>query len=36
MCDGSVQSVSYSIDPQIHEYLANREDGAAVSLSAGL
>ena len=35
MCDGSVQSISYSVDPQIHEYLANREDGMAVSLGAG-
>jgi prepilin-type processing-associated H-X9-DG protein len=29
-CDGSVQSVSYSIDPTIHKYLANRNDGHTV------
>ncbi len=27
MCDGSVYRVSYSIDGEIHKYLANREDG---------
>jgi prepilin-type N-terminal cleavage/methylation domain-containing protein/prepilin-type processing-associated H-X9-DG protein len=29
-CDGSVRSVSYSIDPVVHKYLGNREDGQAV------
>ncbi len=29
MCDGSVQSISYDIDPLIHRYLANRLDGEA-------
>ncbi len=27
MCDGSVQSISYDIDPLIHRFLANRMDG---------
>jgi prepilin-type N-terminal cleavage/methylation domain-containing protein len=26
-CDGSIQSISYSIDLQIHAYLGNRQDG---------
>jgi prepilin-type N-terminal cleavage/methylation domain-containing protein/prepilin-type processing-associated H-X9-DG protein len=31
MCDGSVQTVSYDIDPIAHRYQANRLDGQAVS-----
>ncbi len=29
-CDGSVRTISYSIDPQIHCYLGGRNDGAAI------
>ncbi len=29
-CDGSVQMMNYSLDPVIHGYLANRDDGHAV------
>jgi len=29
-CDGSVQSISYSIDPQTWDYLGNREDGQSI------
>jgi prepilin-type N-terminal cleavage/methylation domain-containing protein len=32
MCDGSVQTVPYNIDPLVHWQLANRMDGQAVSL----
>jgi hypothetical protein len=31
MCDGSVQTVSYDIDPTAHRYQANRLDGQAVT-----
>jgi hypothetical protein len=31
MCDGSVQTVSYDIDPTAHRYQANRFDGQAVN-----
>jgi prepilin-type N-terminal cleavage/methylation domain-containing protein/prepilin-type processing-associated H-X9-DG protein len=31
MCDGSVQTVSYDIDPIAHSYQANRLDGQAVT-----
>jgi prepilin-type N-terminal cleavage/methylation domain-containing protein/prepilin-type processing-associated H-X9-DG protein len=31
-CDGSVQSVSYDIDPDIHRFLANRLDGNIAKL----
>jgi prepilin-type N-terminal cleavage/methylation domain-containing protein/prepilin-type processing-associated H-X9-DG protein len=27
MCDGSVHTIDYHIDSQVHEYLANRKDG---------
>ena len=29
-CDGSVQSVSYTIDPMVHRYLGNRKDGKLI------
>jgi len=32
MCDGSVQTIPYSIDPLIHWELANRMDGMAVQI----
>ena len=32
MCDGSVQTIAYTIDPQVHANLANRMDGVAVSI----
>lgn len=32
-CDGSVRTISYSIDPQVHSYLGNRKDGMAIDAS---
>jgi len=32
MCDGSVQSIAYTVDPAVHWKLANRKDGYEVSL----
>ena len=29
-CDGSVQQISYSIDPKVHQNLANRKDGVPI------
>lgn len=31
ICDGSVRSISYGIDPQVHRNLGNRSDGVASS-----
>jgi prepilin-type processing-associated H-X9-DG protein len=31
MCDGSVQSISYSIDPKVHACLGNRRDGVTIN-----
>jgi prepilin-type processing-associated H-X9-DG protein len=33
MCDGSVQSISYDIDWQIHRDLGNRQDGNPVDIN---
>ena len=33
MCDGSVHSVDYAIDPMLHMYLSNREDGQVAKLA---
>jgi len=32
-CDGSVQSVSYSVDPSLHKNLGNVRDGQLVDMS---
>ena len=32
MCDGSVQDISYDIDPDVHRYIANRLDGETGNL----
>jgi prepilin-type N-terminal cleavage/methylation domain-containing protein len=32
MCDGSVQALSFSLDPHVHRKLGDRRDGEAVSL----
>jgi len=29
-CDGSVQMISYSIEPKIHRLLGNRKDGMVI------
>jgi prepilin-type N-terminal cleavage/methylation domain-containing protein/prepilin-type processing-associated H-X9-DG protein len=31
MCDGSVRTITYTIDPTVHRYLGNRADNVAVS-----
>ncbi|HEY2881649.1 MAG TPA: DUF1559 domain-containing protein, partial [Pirellulales bacterium] len=32
MCDGSVQTINYTVDPKVHWKLANRKDGSQVNL----
>jgi prepilin-type N-terminal cleavage/methylation domain-containing protein/prepilin-type processing-associated H-X9-DG protein len=32
MCDGSVHTIAFEIDPTLHSYLASRNDGQAVDL----
>jgi len=34
MCDGSVHQITYTIDPKIHELLANRRDGQPIPADA--
>jgi prepilin-type processing-associated H-X9-DG protein len=34
MCDGSVQSVDYDIDAEVHRRMGNREDGEVVGMDA--
>jgi hypothetical protein len=30
-CDGSVHTMAYSTEPDVHKYLSNRSDGVAIS-----
>lgn len=34
LCDGSVRSVNYTIDPEVHAHLGNRNDGIPISSTA--
>ena len=33
LCDGSVRSISYSIDAEVHRRLGDRKDGEAIDSS---
>jgi hypothetical protein len=30
MCDGSVRSITYSVDAKVHRWMGNRQDGNAI------
>jgi hypothetical protein len=34
LCDGSVRSLSYEIDPEVYRRLGNRKDGQLVDSAA--
>jgi prepilin-type processing-associated H-X9-DG protein len=34
LCDGSVHTIDYGIEPLVHDHLGNRQDGRAVDNAA--